>query len=261
MKSMSNRFAPLAGLWLAALFCLPGVTQADFTLIGRSTFTAMNMPNTGKEALLVKKNRLRRDVSERGRVYSYLYDLGKNEVTVVDHFLRQAETHTLASVAKSAGAVKDLRLELSPTGRKHTMQDWNCEEHNLAADMPGEMGQEKVRVLLSGQVWLESKASERKEIAPFLKAVAAEDFFVGVVNPGKPISSQAQGINEAMRRILAKGMICAGEIQMRYEGGGPMADLGRRMANRMSIVYDTLSGDTLREDVFDIPPGYRVLRR
>ncbi len=245
---------------LATSFGLTDVARADFTLVGRSTFTAMNMPNTGKEALLVKKNRLRRDLSDRGRVYSYLYDLGKNEVTVVDHFLRQADTHTLASASKAAASAKELRLELAPTGRKHPLQDWKCEEHNLVAEMPGEMGQEKVRVQLTGQVWLEAKASERKELAPFLKAVAAEDFFVGMVNPGKPISSQAQGINEAMRRILAKGMICAGEIQMQYVGGGPMADLGRRMATRMSIVYDALSDETLRDDAFDIPAGYRVVR-
>lgn len=261
MKLPHRHSTPLAGLLLLALLGHAGPAPADFALLGRSTLTAMNVPNTGKETLLVKKNRLRRDLSDRGRVYTYLYDLTRKELTVVDHFLRQAETHSLVSAARSASAVKGLRLELTGTGRKHALQDWTCEEYTLAADMPGEMGHEKVKVVLTGQVWLERKASERKEIAPFLKAVAAEDFFIGAVNPGKPATSQSQGINETLRRVLAKGMLCAAEIQLQYEGGGPMADLGRRMATRMGIVYETLSDDSLGDELFEIPAGYRLVRR
>lgn len=247
-------------LLAAALLATAGGAGADFTLLGRSTLTAMNMANTGKESLLVKKQRLRRDLTDRGRLYTFLYDLASKELTVVDHLLRQAETHSLNN-ARKAPAVKDLRLELAGTGRRHTLQDWNCEEYGLEAEMPGEMGQEKVKVLLSGRVWLERQASERKELAPFLKAVAAEDFFMGAAMPGKPLSSQAQGINEAIRRVLDKGMLCAAEIDIKYEGGGPMADLGRRMATRMSIIYEALSDQNLPDALFEIPAGYRVVRR
>lgn len=250
----------IAGLLAAALLSLSASAAADFTLLGRSTLSAMNMPNTGKESLLVKKQRLRRDLTDRGRLYTYLYDLARGELTLVDHFLRQAETHTLNN-ARKPPAVKDLRLELATTGRWHTLQDWNCEEYRLEAEMPGEMGQERVKVLLIGQVWLERRASERKELAPFLKAVAAEDFFIGAATPGKALSTQAQGINEAIRRVLGKGMLCAAEIDIKYEGDGPMADLGRRMATRMSIVYETLSDQELKDELFEIPAGYRVVRR
>jgi hypothetical protein len=123
------------------------------------------------------------------------------------------------------------------------------------------MGQEKVIVILGGQVWLARRASERKEVAPFVRAIDAEDFFVGASVPGKPVNAQAKGVNEAMRQVLRKGMLCAADIQLKYEGSGPMADLGRRMATKASIVYEAVSNEPLKDEVFDYPAGYRELRR
>lgn len=232
---------------------------ADFTLVGRSTLTALNMPNQGRETLYVKKHQLRRDVIDRGRSYSYLYDLKKKELVVVDHFQRLADIHRL--VADASAKPQEMTVNLAPTGRRHALQDWNCEEHGLSARLPADFGKEKVTVVFEGQVWLERKAAERKEIAPFLKAVEAEQFFVGAAMAGKPATPQAEGVNEAMRQVLGKGMVCAAEILLKYEGNGPMADLGRRMATRASIVYESISDTALADGVFAIPAGYREIRR
>lgn len=235
------------------------VAVADFTLYGRSTLTALNMPNQGKEVLYVKKSLMRRDLTDRGRSYSFLYDLKKNEIAVVDHFQRQVERHPLVS-GKAAKPVA-LKLTLDATGRKHDMQDWDCEEHSLLASMPSELGQEKVTVIVEGQVWLERKTKLRKEIDPFVKAVEADDFFVGAAMPGKPANAQAQGINEVMRQVLGKGMVCAAQIQLKYEGSGPMADLARRMATKASLVYESISEEPLLDGVFVAPADYREVRR
>lgn len=245
-------------LLLAALSFAPAA-QADLTLLGRSTLTALNLPSQGREALYVKGQQLRRDVTERGRSYSYLYDLKKREVAVVDHFQRLIDRHALAS-AKPAGR-SALQLDLKGTGRKHALQDWTCEEYALAASLPGEMGQEKVNLVLVGTVWLERRPAERKELAPFVRAVAAEDFFVGSALPGQPANGQAQGLNEAMRAVLGKGMLCAADIQLKYEGDGPMADLGRRMATKASIVFESVSEAAIEDAVFAPPAGYREVSR
>ncbi len=234
--------------------------QADFTLTGRSTLSALNMPKQGRETLYVNNNLMRRDITDNGRSYSYLYDIKKKEIAVVDHFMRQAEVHALTRPVNIATKASDLKLKLTPTSRKHTLQNWNCEEHALDASLPAEMGKEKVTVLLVGQVWLERKAKERKEIAPFLKTVATEDFFIGAAAAGKALGPQAQGINEAMRRVLDHGMLCAADIQLKYEGNGPMVDLARRMATKASIVYDTVTTETLKDELFAIPAGYKEIR-
>jgi hypothetical protein len=246
-------------LLLVAALSFSTAALADFNLVGRSTLTALNLANQGREALYVKKHLMRRDLIDRGRSYSYLYDLKKKELAVVDHFMRQVEVHTLA--AGKDGKAGAPRVNLAATGRRHTLSDWNCEEHTLEARLPGEMGQEKVTVVLTGLVWLERKAGERKEVAPFVQAVQADDFFVGAALPGKPGNSQALELNEVLRQVLLKGMLCAAEIRLDYEGTGPMADLGRRMATKASIVYESLSDQPIKDDLFAIPVGYRETKR
>jgi hypothetical protein len=246
-------------LLLAAGLALSPPALADLALVGRSTLTALNLPSQGREVLYVKKHQMRRDLTDRGRAYSYIYDLKTKRVAVVDHFMRQFETHALSS--SKAGNSKGLRLKLSQTGRRHDLQDWNCEEYTLDASLPAELGQEKVTVTLGGEVWLERKASERREVVPFVKAVEADDFFVGAAMPGKAANAQAQGINEVMRQVLGRGMLCAADIRLDYVGDGPMADLGRRMATKASIVYESVSDAPLQDELFDIPAGYREVRR
>lgn len=235
---------------------------ADFTLSGRSTLSTMNLPNTGKEALYVRKGYLRRDITDRGRTYSYLYDLRRRELTVVDHFRRLAEVHPLAATtAKKKARVQDLKLSMTPTGRAHALVDWNCEEHDMEAATPAEIGDEKVTLQIAGKVWLARKIPQHREIEPFIKAVQADDFFLGASTPGQATSSQARGINETLREVLERGMLCAADIQLRYEGSGPLADLGRRMATRLNVVYENLSDAPLADATFDVPAGYQVTRR
>lgn len=232
---------------------------ADLTMTGHSTLTALNMPNQGREAIYVKDQRLRRDVTQRGRSYSILYDLKKREVLTVDHFQRQVERQALT--AGQAVQARVVKLALETTGRKHALQDWTCEEHRLSASLPGQMGQEKVTLQVDGEIWLERRTGDRKELQPFIKAVAADDFFVGTALPGQPDNGQAQALNEVLRKVLAKGMLCAAEIRLDYQGSGPMADLGRRMATKASIVYEAISDKALADDLFEAPANYRLIAR
>lgn len=248
-----------ARLLSVCLLAAAADATADLSLIGHSEVTALNRPNRSQEALYIKKDRLRRDLIEGGHRYTYLYDLKRRQFTVIDHQLRQAEVRTLEADGKK-GADKAVKLELTPTGRRHDLRHWECLEHELGASLPGMVGQEEVTVSLAGQVWLAPNTKEQRTVNPFIKAIPAQDLFVGVPVQGGAASSQVQGVNEVLRRILPKGMLCAAQIQIDYEGGGPMANLARRMATRLSLVYEGLSDDLLEEALFDVPDGYRLIK-
>jgi len=250
---------------LAALLIVTGATlllssgaRADFSLTGRSSVMAMNMTQAGRESLMVKEHRMRRDLTEQGRSYSYLYDLKTREVTLIDHLMRTAEVRTLASHARTAAG--NLRFVIKPTGRQTPLGDWICEEFTLAASMPVAWGQETVTVVLEGQVWLDRKASERKELAPFMQVVENEDFFAGVPTPGRAVAPQVKVLNEVGRRLLGRGMVCATDVQFKFEGHGPMADLARRTPTRVGMAYETQTDKDISDTVFAIPAGYSIRR-
>ena len=249
----------LVALVAACAAFLSPASRADFSLSGRSSVVAMNMTQAGREALMVKEHRMRRDLTEQGRSYSYLYDLKAKEVTLIDHLMRTAEVRALTSHARAAAG--NLQFSIKPTGRQTPLGDWTCEEFTLAASMPVQWGQETVTIHLDGQVWLDRKASERKELAPFMRVVENEDFFAGVPTPGRAASPQVKVFNEVGRKLLGRGMVCATDVQFKFEGNGPMADLARRTPMRVGMAYETQTDKDLADTVFAVPAGFRIDRR
>ncbi|MBM4190180.1 MAG: hypothetical protein FJ210_05635, partial [Betaproteobacteria bacterium] len=73
--SRSSRFLAALLVVTGATLLLSSGARADFSLTGRSSVMAMNMTQAGRESLMVKEHRMRRDLTEQGRSYSYLYDL------------------------------------------------------------------------------------------------------------------------------------------------------------------------------------------
>ena len=245
---------------LVLLFVMLPV-QADLKLTGFSQVSVLNQTSRSQEVFFLKKDRLRRDLTERGRGYTYLYNLKQRELVFIDHLFRQAEVRKVeSSNPKGAELVKPLKLELLPTGRKHELTPWECQEYQLKASLPGQVGQEGVTVHLNGQVWLAPNARETRALEPFVKTLPAQDLFIGVPSQGRAAPTQVQGVNEVLRRVLPKGMLCAFEIQVDYEGPGPMANLARRMATRLSLVYESIVTDDIKDELFEIPAGYQISR-
>lgn len=248
----------LAGVFVA----LPA--NADLSMTGRSTVVAMGMQGIGQEGVWLHGSQIRRDLIDRGKAYSHLYDLKKREITVIDHSQRLAQIYAMAALNQQTDAKissKDLKLDLTPTGRKHALQKWSCTEYEIAAAMPAEVGGEKVSFTLTGQVWLARDTPEQKETAAFVNAAQTPDFFMGIPALAKTSPAQARGMSEIVRRMAPMGLLCAVDVKTQYEGSGRMAALSNKLDSRISLTYEQYGSAPLKADVFDIPNGYRVVRQ
>lgn len=249
-------------LLLGLLAALPA--RADLSMVGRSTVVGMGMQGVGQEGLWLKKTRIRRDLIDRGKAYSHLYNLDTREITVINHSLRQADVYAMNTLSREAGSAKvsaqDVTLEIAPTGQRRALQNWSCDEHRLHLSMPAEVGGEKLKFELDGQVWLARNTREQGETAAFVRAAQASDVFMSVPAMAKASPAQAQGISEAFRRIAPMGLLCSLDVSLNYEGTGRMAELSRKMASRISVNYERYGSDPLKDEYFDIPSSYRVIR-
>lgn len=256
---MMHTFVCLAVLVLAV--AMPA--RADLSLIGRSTVNAMGMQGIGQEGLWLRKTKLRRDMIDRGKAYSHLYDLATREITIIDHSLRQASVYAMSALNQDADArfsSKNLRLDLTPTGRRHQLQSWNCLENRIHVAMPIELAGEKVSFEMVGTLWLAKNEPEQAETEPFVKAAQEPDFFMGIPALARKSPAQAKGISEVVKRLAPLGLLCAVDVETRYEGTGRMAELSRKMASRIAVTYEKYSTEALKEEVFRIPEGYQVVR-
>jgi hypothetical protein len=156
---------------------------------------------------------------------------------------------------------KDLKLDVKPTGRKHSLQKWTCAEHSIDAAMPAEVGAKRSAFTLTGHVWLARDTAEQKEVAAFIDAAQNPDFFMGIPALAKSSPAQARGMSEIVRRMAPMGLLCAVDVKTKYEGTGRMAALSNKLDSRISLAYEQYGTAPLKADVFDIPKGYRVERK
>lgn len=260
---MNNTPASAALLTLVLLGSALPEARADLTMTGRSSVASMGMPVIGKETLQIRAKQMRRDLIDRGRAYSFLYDLDAREVVVMDHALRQATLYAMPSEVNTpeARAVrKDLKLALDKTGQMHALRHWVCEEHRLEASIPTEVGQDKAVFRLAGTAWLAADTPEQKEMTALRKAAEAPDFLPGVPLQAKISEDQALVVAEVVRRLAGKGMLCALDVQTQYEGTGRMVELARKVATRFSLTYDGFSTDKLPPEAFRVPDNYTRLK-
>ena len=126
--------------------------------------------------------------------------------------------------------------------------------------MPAELAGEKVSFEMDGTIWLAKNAPEQGDTAAFVKAAQEPDFFMGIPVLAKKSPGQAKGLSEVVKRLAPLGLLCAVDVETRYQGTGRMAELSRKMASRIAVTYDKYVTDTLKDEVFEIPKGYRVVR-
>jgi len=253
-----------AFVWLASLvLAIATPARADLSMVGRSTVNAMGMQGIGQEGLWLRKTKLRRDLVDRGKAYSHLYDLATREITIIDHSLRQATVYAMSALNQDADArfsSKNLRLDLTPTGRRHQLQGWNCLENRLHVAMPVEIAGERVSFEMVGAIWLARNEPEQTATEAFVKAAQEPDFFMGIPALARKSPAQARGMSEVVKRLAPLGLLCAVDVETRYEGAGRMAELSRKLASRIAVTYEKYSTDALKEEVFRIPEGYQVVR-
>ena len=242
----------------------PLASQADLTLTGFSMVGAFGMPSSSQEKIWIQNGLVRRDFVDRGRSYSYLFDLDKHQAVAVDHLLHMAENHDLTALkAKTeiSAPASGLKLDFEATGRTRPLNSWKCQEHNLSATMPARLGNEETVFHLNGQVWIASGVPEQAAIKSFNKLADKQDFFLTIPGIANTSPAQARALSEVIRKLAAKGLPCGGELTASFEGNGPMANLAKKMPAKFAITFQDFSTEAIKPETFVVPAGYRVYQR
>lgn len=244
----------MSGLW-------PVLSYADLTMTGHSVTGTLNMPMSSQENIWIRKTTVRRDFVDRGRAYTHLYDLAQRQAAIIDHLTRIAEVYDLSAVQAAtevSAPLGGLKMTLEKTGNTKPLKHWKCEEHTLTASMPARLGNEETIFHLKGQLWVADKVKELAEIKELAKIAKKPGFFLGIPAVARVSPAQSAALSEVIRRLAPKGLLCAGEVEMSYEGNGPMANLARRIPARLGVTFQDFSKDPITPDVFSIPAGYQI---
>ena len=249
---------------LVLLLLVATQSRADLVLSGQSVTGAFGMPMTSQERVWLSDLSIRRDFTDRGRAYTHLFDLGKKQAIIIDHFTRMAEVHDLAGLESSTEASapsEGLKMKFEPTGNARPLQSWSCKEHDLVASIPTRLGNEEATFHLKGKIWVASGVPEQTAIKEMVGATKKKDFYLGIPALARISPAYSQVMNELMRKLAPKGLPCAGELEGSYEGNGPMVNLAKKLPTKLSFNFQQFSIDPIKPEMFVVPPGYRLMQR
>lgn len=257
-----TRFCRILGA-LALFTAAPGSAIADLTLSGYSTIGSFGMPVSSQEQVMIHKTSIRRDFVDRGRAYTHLFDLAKHQAVVLDHLFRRAEVYDLSAIrinTEVSAPVNKLKLTIERTGSERPLRDWICKEYNLTASMPAVMGTEEIIFHLKGQVWIAERTREQAEVKDLVKLAKRPDFFLAIPEIAKIMPAQAKSMSEMVRKLAPKGLPCAGQVDVSYEGNGPLANLAKKMPTQLRVEVQKYSTSPIPSDAFAIPAGYQSVQ-
>lgn len=246
-------------LLLLLLAGLSGSAHADLVLTGYSAAG----PLSTQERIWIREGQLRRDFIDRGRAYTHLFDLAKRQVALIDHVSRQVEMHDLKSLqagAEMGAPASTLKFTLEPTGETRALRHWKCEAHLLTASMPTRLGHEETAFHLNGKVWVARGTPEQAAVKKWVEMAQQRDFFLGIPAAVKATPAQARMLSDLVRELAPRGLPCGGELDARYEGNGPMANLAKRIPARLTLSIQDFNAAPIKPEMFVVPDGYAVRR-
>lgn len=260
---MNNRRRSQSAMIVAGVgLILAMPATADLTLTGHGSVAALGMLSIGQEKLLLRKHHLRRDIVDRGRAYSYLFDLNAHQVTVLDHARRTAEVRALGKTDSPETKVlmNGVKTVLAKTGKQRTMQHWNCEEHSVRAEMPTMLGTDPATFLLVGTTWLAANTPEQQEMATLRQAAFNYGYLFGLPSMAQLPPDRVLAMGVTIRQLVDNGILCEFDVETGYEGTGRLVEVARKVATRFGLKYETFSTEQLPDDVFRIPEGYTPIK-
>jgi hypothetical protein len=251
-------------LTLLILSVAASPAAADVTVrLKNSGKGAMGAAMGGESTQQIKGAKMRTDQTIGSDPTSSIVDAGEQKMIVLNHKKREAEAHDMAKLSQEmAAATGEIKTSLTPTSRTRQIAGATCTDHDVRMEIPMQMGQDVMTMVMSGVVCLAQGAPGAADYAAFYEAAAENGLFFGDPRAAKAQPGQAKGMTALYRDMASRGVPYATELQMKVEGTGMMASMMNKMGGMtMTSEVLSISTDAIPDAQFEVPAGYKVRNR
>ena len=135
--------------------------------------------------------------------------------------------------------------------------------HDMTVSVKSQMAEGMaMTVTIAGPAYLSTDAPGAKDYADFYVAAADKGFFFGDPRAAKAQPGNAKGMMALYRSMAEKGMPLESKQVIKLSGDGPMAGIFAKMGGgEINSTVTSVSSDTLAEDLFVVPAGYKIKRQ
>jgi hypothetical protein len=272
---------------LAVLVCSAAL-NADVTIVQTTTveggMAAMAAQAGGgnmspKMTTRLKGQKTRTDVETGPVTVATIMDLAAKQIIILRADQKTAMISTVPGMvpAEGAAAKPDVKMptidaSVTPTGKSQMIDGLKCDEYTFTSKMNmGEMTGAKVppeaaammqgvTMIMNGSMWVAKEAPGAAEYLAFQKAAAANAMAAATMGASGVSIPGMEKLAKAMAEV--QGVTYLTEMTINIEGTGQMADMMRQMgAMKVTTRVNSISTETVSDDLFKVPEGYQVIKQ
>lgn len=259
---------PITGCLLGLCFALVGPADADVTLVSQVENTGMAAAGNGESTVYIKGLKMRTEQQIKGDRAISILDVENQKMIQLDTAKKQAQIFDLSKVAaqmRQIGA-SDVKVSVTPTGAKESVLGGSCDVYDMKISVSVDMGgaggaggmDMSADVVIQGTACMVKGAPGAEDYERFYKAMAEKGMFFGDPRAAEAQPGQQKGMTELYRQMAEKGIAYHSDLNIGFEGSGMMAKMMSKMSFDTETTVKSVSTDTLSEDLFTVPSGWKV---
>ena len=256
---------------LAAMTVVP--LRADVMVVQTMTIEGAAAAMLGgaqlpRMTMRIKGQKARADIEVGGHTVTAITDLAAKRVIVLNSASKTATVTTAEAPTLTGVPAAKIDVSFKPTGKSQVIEGQTCDEHainiqlNMAEATGGQLPPEAaatlkdVRMIMDGSIWVATTAPGSAEYAAFNKAAMNSNLFSTLMGMGA--GKSAPGFDKLIEAAAsASGLPYLTDINMRFEGSGPMVEALKQMGViRMIQKTVSVSTDAIADTMFEVPEGY-----
>jgi Domain of unknown function (DUF4412) len=259
MKSIA--FSSIGLLCLA----LAAPATADVTTKHKSGGKGMGGVIAGEMTQYVKGLKMRTDQNMAGQQTTTIMDVAAKQMIVLYHDKKEANVFDMTKLSANMAKmpVTDIKASITPTGQTRQIAGATCTVYDVKVTAPMALRADAgLTLVMSGPHCLAKNGPGQADYKAIYRAVAENGFFLGDPAQASAQPSQAKAMTEMYSKMAELGMPYAAEMNITFEGSGPMAAMMSKMGgNSITNEITSVSTEPIPDSTFEVPAGYKVNKR
>jgi Domain of unknown function (DUF4412) len=250
-----------------ALLCLAlaSPAAADVTTKHKSGGKGMGGMMSGEMTQYVKGLKMRTDQNLGGHETTTIIDVAGKQMIVLNHAKKEADIFDMTKMSENLSKIpiSDIKSSITPTGQTRQIAGATCTVYDVRVTAPMAMGADAgFTLVMTGPHCLVKNGPGQADYKVLYRAIAESGFFFGDPRQAKAQPSQAKAMTEMYSKMAELGIPYAAEMNIAFEGSGPMAAMMSKMGgNSITNEITSVSTAPIADSTFEVPAGYKVNKR
>lgn len=214
----------------------------------------------------IKGLKMRSDSSVLGTPTTTITDIEAQKFISINHKKKEVTVYDMAQFRQDLDKnmkTGPIEASLKPNGQTKDFAGRACTGYDMAMALPMVMGQggPEMSMMMAGPVFIAKGAPGSADYARFHNAAAEKGFIMSDPRAAKANPSQTKGLTQLYKAMGDTGGIpYYMEINVKIEGGGPMAGMMNKMMGGAAFTQTVtaVSTDPVPDDKFTPPADYKV---